>query len=148
MADGTTSQALRRLPTPTPNPKLGRVYWQLGVLAWSWPDCVPSRRSTGRARRNDAVRREAILEARERHVLPGVERVEERLELGLVRMIGDVAAVEHLHRQLAPGVAVEAVELLRVEAVVEQAAFAADQVGVEVVGLQAIHDGGALPHGP
>ena len=79
--------------------------------------------------------------------LPGVERVEERLELRLVRMIGDVAAVEHLHRQLAPGVAVQAVELLRVELVVEQAAFAADEVRVEVVGLQAVHHRGALAHG-
>ena len=32
--------------------------------------------------------------------LPGVERVEERLELRLIRVIAHVAAIEHLHREL------------------------------------------------
>ncbi len=35
-------------------------------------------------RGDDAMRRERIGEAGERHVLPGLERVEERLELRLV----------------------------------------------------------------
>ena len=79
--------------------------------------------------------------------LAGVERVEERLELRLVRMIADVAAIEHLHRQLAPCVPVQAGELLRVKLVVEHAALAADEVGVEVVRLQAIDDRGAFADG-
>ena len=43
--------------------------------------------------------------------LPGVERVEERLELRLVGWSADVAAVEHLHAHLAPRVLVEAGEV-------------------------------------
>src|SRR5829696_3549888 len=108
--------------------------WKLGVgSALELGICASSREAGERhrphfARRaisrcDDAVRREPVLEARERHRLSPFERIEEGLELRLVRMIGDVAAVEHLHRQLAPGMAVESVHLLGMESVVEEAAL-------------------------
>jgi hypothetical protein len=61
----------------------------------------------------------------------------------VVGMIAHVAGVEHLHGELAPGGLV-GVQLHGVELVVEQAALAAAEVGVEVVGLQAVHHGGGL----
>src|SRR5258706_7055931 len=79
-------------------------------------------------RGDDAVSGEAVGEARERHVLAGVEGVEERLELRLVRVIAHVAAIEHFHRELAPRVPVETGEFLRMKFVVEDRAFAADEV--------------------
>ena len=63
-------------------------------------------------RLDDPVSRKAIREAGERHLLAAIDRVEERLELRLVRVVGHVAAVEHLHRQLAPGVTIQAGQLL------------------------------------
>src|SRR3954469_9779377 len=89
-------------------------------------------------RRHDAMRDERIVEAGERHLFTALERVEECLELRLVWMIADVAAVEHLHRQLAPGVPIQAGQLLRMKLVVENASLAADQMRVEVIRLQAI----------
>lgn len=61
-------------------------------------------------------------------------------------MVAHVAGVEHLHGELAPGVLV-GVELHGVELVVEDAALAAAQMRVEVVGLQAVHDGGGFADG-
>ena len=53
-------------------------------------------------RENDFVGAQRVGEARERHFFSGTERVEEGLELRLVRMIGDVARVEHFHGEFAP----------------------------------------------
>src|SRR5207247_218820 len=50
------------------------------------------------------------------------------------------------HRKLAPLVFVQSGELGGIELVVEQAAFAADQVGVKIVRLETIDDRGALAH--
>src|SRR4051812_45049881 len=90
------------------------------------------------------MRGERVGEAGERHVAPGIERVEKRLKLRQVRMIADVAAVEELHRQIAPRIPVQSRQLLRMELVVQQAAFAAHQMRMKVVGLQTIDDGRAL----
>ena len=68
------------------------------------------------------------------------------MELGLVGVIADVAGVEHGHGKLAP-FAFVGLEFAGVELVVEKAALTADEVGVEVVGLEAIDDGGALADG-
>ena len=83
-------------------------------------------------------------ETGQRHFFTGCQRVEESLELCLIRMIADVAAIEHLHRELRPRVLVEAAKLLAVEFVIENGALAADQVRVEVVRLEAINDCRAL----
>ena len=58
-------------------------------------------------------------------------------------MIRNVAGIEKLHGERAPGM-LACVEFHRVKLVVEQADFAADEVCVEVVRLEAIHDGGAF----
>ncbi len=78
-------------------------------------------------------------ETGERHVFARVGGVEEGLELRGVRMIRDVAGIEHLHREIAPGVLVR-LQFHRVKLVVEQTAFAAAQVRVEIVRLQTIND--------
>ena len=91
---------------------------------------------------------ERVGEARERHVFPLLERVEERLKLRHIWVVADVAAVEELHREIAPRVSIQAGELLRVKLVVEDAAFTPDQVGVEVVGLQAVDDRRGLADTP
>src|SRR3954471_20674161 len=92
------------------------------------------------------MRGKRIRETRERHLFAALQGIEERLELGLVRMIADVAAVEHFHRQIAPRMAVQPRQLLRVEFVVENAPLASDEMRVKVVWLQAIDDGRALAH--
>lgn len=51
---------------------------------------------------DDFVGPQRVREAGERHFFSGIERVEEGLELRLVRMIGDVARVEHFHGEFAP----------------------------------------------
>jgi len=84
-----------------------------------------------------------VCKARQGHLLALIQRVEESFELGLVGMIGDVSGIEHLHSEVAPGVFVRG-ELHRVELVIQQAAFAAHEVSVEIVGLKAIDDGGAF----
>ena len=94
------------------------------------------------------MRGEGVREAREWHVFSSVERVEERLELRLIRVIAHVAAIEHLHAELGPVRFIEALEAHAVEAVVEQAAFAADEVRVKIVRLEAVDDGGAFADGP
>ena len=86
---------------------------------------------------------EGLREAGPLHVAVFVEGVEELLELGLVGVVADVAAIEHLHGEVTPGGFV-GLEFVGVEFVVEEAALAADEVGVEVVGLEAVDDGGAF----
>ena len=86
---------------------------------------------------DDLMRAQRMGQAGERHLLPGVEGVEERLELCLVGMVRDVAGIEHLHGQLAPLALVQAAELRRMEFVVEQAALAPDEMDVEVIRLEA-----------
>ena len=86
---------------------------------------------------------EGLREAGPLHVAVFVEGVEELLELGLVGVVADVAAIEHLHGEVTPGGFV-CLEFVGVEFVVEEAALAADEVGVEVVGLEAVDDGGAF----
>lgn len=61
-------------------------------------------------------------------------------------MVTHIAGIEHLHGELAPRVLV-GVELHGVELVVQEAALAAAQMGVEVIGLEAVHDGGGLADG-
>ena len=85
-------------------------------------------------------------EAGEGHIFPRIERVEERLELRLIRMVAHVAAIEHLHGKLGPRCFVQPAELHGVELVIEDAALAADEVSVEVIGLEAVHDGCAFAH--
>lgn len=82
-------------------------------------------------------------EAGERHFFASSERGEEGFELRGVGMIRHVAGIQHLHREFAPLMFVR-LEFLRVEFVVEQAAFAADEVRVEIIGLETIHDGSAF----
>src|SRR4051812_19560654 len=65
-----------------------------------------------------AMRCERIVEAGEPHLGAALQRVEECLELRLVWMIADVAAVEQLHRQFAPVLTVESGELLRMKLVI------------------------------
>src|SRR4051812_1161629 len=91
------------------------------------------------------MRGKRIRETRERHLFAALKGIEERLELGLVRMIADVAAVEHFHRQIAPRVPVQPRQLLRVKFVIENAPLAADEMSVKVIWLQAVNDRGALP---
>ena len=86
-------------------------------------------------------------EARQRHLDAGIEGVEEGLELGLVGMVADVAGIEELHGERAPGMPV-GMELLRMEAVVEEASLAPHQMRVEVVGLEAVDDRRRLADSP
>ena len=44
-----------------------------------------------------------IGKAGERHVPAAVQSVEEGFKLGLIRVVRDVAGIEHLHGQAAPG---------------------------------------------
>src|SRR4051812_14465164 len=46
---------------------------------------------------DDAMGGEGLLHGSERHFLALLQRVEKRLELRLVGVIADVAAIEHLH---------------------------------------------------
>src|SRR6185436_14087298 len=85
--------------------------------------------------RHHPMRGECVAETRQRHVFATFQGVEERLELREIWMIANVAAIEQLHRQLAPGVTVQSSQLLRVKLVVENAAFAAHEMRVEVVRL-------------
>ncbi len=48
------------------------------------------------------MRPHRVGEAREGHFFSGVHRIEERLELSRVRMIRDIAGIEHLHGEGAP----------------------------------------------
>src|SRR5262245_31753952 len=75
---------------------------------------------------------EGVGEAGQGHVASLVQGMKEGLELGLVRVIGDVAGIERLEREGAPLVPVKAAEAGGIETVVEQAAFAPDQVNAEV----------------
>ena len=90
--------------------------------------------------------RRGVAETRERHVLALVERIKEGLELGLVRVIADVAGIQHLHREAAP-LGLVGLQLGGVELVIEDAAMAAHEVGVEVIGLEAVDDRGAFADG-
>ena len=89
---------------------------------------------------------EGLAEAGPLHFFAFIQRVEELLELGLIRVIADIAAIEHFHGEIAPCGFV-GLEFIGVEFIVEQAAFAADEVGVEVVGLEAIDNGRAFADG-
>lgn len=84
-----------------------------------------------------------IGEARERHFFSFVERIEERIELSLIRMIRDISRIEQLHRQIAPGMLVR-FQFHRVKLVIEQAAFAAYEMSMEIIRLQTIHNRRAL----
>src|SRR6266850_7118088 len=97
---------------------------------------------------DDLVRPQGVGQAGQRHFLAGTERGEEGLELRLIRMIGDIAGVEQLHGQITPLRLVQRAELRRMKLVVEQAAFAADEVDVEIVRLQTINRRRALAHAP
>lgn len=85
-------------------------------------------------------------EAGERHVFAFVQGVKEGLELGLVRVVADIAGVQHVHGEVAPALFV-GLQDVGVQLVVQQAALAAHEVGVEVVGLQAVHHGGGFADG-
>jgi hypothetical protein len=89
------------------------------------------------------VRAHRVLQARQRHFHSGVDGFEEGVELGLVGVIRDVAGIEHLHGEGAPGVFVR-FQLHRMKFVVQQTAFAADEVGMEIIRLETIDDGGAF----
>ncbi len=87
---------------------------------------------------------EGVLEGGEGHVLVFGEGGEEGIELSLVGVVGDVAAVDGVDGEFAPFRLVEGGEFIGVEFAVEETAFASDEVGVEVVGLEAIDDAGAF----
>ncbi len=72
-----------------------------------------------------------------RHVHPLVQSIKKRLKLGLVGMIGHVAGIGHRHGQVRPFLVPET-ELVGVDLIVEQAALAAYEVSLKVVGLKAI----------
>lgn len=93
---------------------------------------------------DDLVAAERVLEAGERHVLALLQRFEERLELRLIRVVSHIAAIDWVDAQFAPLRFVERGDFVRVELAIEEAAFAAHKVGVEVVGLEAVDDAGAL----
>src|SRR4051812_8334609 len=90
---------------------------------------------------------EGVRKAGEGHRLTLLQRIEERLELRLVWMVTDVAAIEHLHRELRPGALVEPAEFLAVKLIVQDRSLAPHEVRVEVVWLKAIDNGRAFPHG-
>src|SRR6187551_3649821 len=96
--------------------------------------------------RHHSMCHERIAETRQRHLFAALQRIKECLELRLIGMIADIAAIEQLHREVAPGVAIQSCQLLRMELVVENAAFAPDKMRVEVVGLQTIDHRRALPN--
>ena len=91
----------------------------------------------------DAEGLKGLVVAREGHGFSLVEGIEESLKLILVGVIGDVAGVGEGDREFSPGLIAE-VELGGVELVVEDAAFAAAEVSVEVVGLDTIDHAGAF----
>ena len=98
------------------------------------------------------IRREDDFEALQRltqtgewHVFVFIQRIEEGLELIGVGMITHITGVEHLHRELAPALFV-GVQLVGVKFIIEQTAVTADEMGVEVVGLEAVHHRRALAH--
>ena len=94
--------------------------------------------------KEDAVRLEGVGEAGELHLLASANRLEEGLELVLIGVILHVAGIDQWEREVAPLVLVERTEPGGVEAVVEEAALGSDEVGVEVVGLDAVYDRSGL----
>ena len=60
-------------------------------------------------------------------------------------MIAHVAGIEHLQVELAPAAFV-GLDFCGVKFVIQQAALAADEMGVKVVRLETVHDRGALAH--
>ena len=87
----------------------------------------------------DAVgfKRDVKIGARHGFIRP--DAIDKGLELRLVGVIGHVARIDQRGFQGAPFVFAHAVQFVGVDAVVEQAAFRADEVNVEVIGLQTIH---------
>src|SRR5580704_14631079 len=84
----------------------------------------------------DLVGAQRVPQTGQGHVLTSSERTEEGLELVQIGMIGDIARIEHFHGKLAPAMSVALSEMVGMEFIVKQAAFAADKVGVEIVGLK------------
>ena len=89
-------------------------------------------------RKDHPMRMQRGLEVGERHGRAGIKRVEERLKRGLARVIRDIAGIEHRHLQRLPDRPVF-VEFPGVIFVIQKAALAATEMGVEVVGLKAVH---------
>lgn len=84
-------ETARKDATPTLDP----IQLQLDRLA---------RRSRLVCGKDDFVGWHRVVEARERHFLAGIKRVEEGLKLGQVWMIRHVARIERFHGKGAPGV--------------------------------------------
>src|SRR5690242_2300520 len=53
-------------------------------------------------REHGPMRWQRGVERRQRHVLTPIHRIEKRLKLRLVGVIGNVAGIEQLHREFAP----------------------------------------------
>ena len=88
-------------------------------------------------------RLQRFVKASKWHGLTGIQGIEEGLKLALIRMVTHVPGIEHLHGQLAPRVLVS-VQLHGMEFIIEQAALASAEMSVEVVGLEAVHNGGGF----
>ena len=95
---------------------------------------------------DDFVRPERMGQAGQGHFLAQAQRVEERLELGVIRMIGNVPGIQEFHGQFAPFPLVEAAQPGRMKFLVEQTAFAANEVDVKIIRLQTVDDRGAFAH--
>ena len=89
---------------------------------------------------------EGFAEVCKRHVLACVEGIEEGLELRLVGVIGHVAGIQHLHGKLSPTGFVR-VEFVGMQLVIQKASLATDQMGVEVIRLEAVHNRGCFADG-
>ena len=85
-----------------------------------------------------------IRKARVRHFLSCPQRLEEGLELRLIRVITHIAGVHQLRGQRAPFILVQSTHLAGVELVIQNTALTAHEVCVEVVWLQAVNHAGHL----
>ena len=88
---------------------------------------------------------DGLVQARLGHGLPLLKGIEKSLELGLIGVIGHIARISQFHGELAPLRLIQ-FERVGVKLVIEQSPLAAHQVGVEVVGLEAIQNRSRLAH--
>src|SRR6266540_2585635 len=97
--------------------------------------------------KDDAMAFEGGIETCQRHGAPVTDTLHESLELRPIRMVADVAGINQGCFQSAPSLLGHALQVLSVEAIVQQAPLATDQMNVKVVRLQAVDDGSNLADG-
>ena len=96
---------------------------------------------------NDLVCPGCLFQAGQRHGLLRVESGEKRLELRLIRVVGDIPGVQRFKAQGAPGL-FSRFEVARMKLVVQEAALTAHEVGMEIIRLQAVDRRGAFAYTP